>query len=426
MGLRKPLHSTTAVFLALLLPASSITAAPESKRVSTPYRISLSPAFGEVTRSYPTSDVSKRYPTLDFIIIQDAHGSQQVQRSISHILKQLQTQHLLPERIAVEGAMGPLDVSGLQRIPDRSLRKRTADELVAMGQMTGSMHFVVSQGRGGLYGLENNRLYDTSVEMFRRSFRARLQLSRKLAQLEAALAILIREPDMSAKASILAQDVQVIRRLIDQRLMPTEIQQVLHQAVFAIDHLKTILPEKTRTELLEPVAAAVDFYVLAFLRDDAFFKQALDLREEDQQKTTVIVAGGFHTPGLVQRLRIRRFSYVVITPRVKTSNQAEQRAYVERLLGYRLVGRAGIAHTNAVATAPLLTPELTPMNETWATRRLADTLRRKLATTRFSIPNIRDIFSATNRSWIHPSVKIELARERSRILAPTLTSARKN
>ena len=43
----------------------------------------------------------------DFILIQNVHCNIFVQYAISSILRQLKGQGLLPERIAVEGAVGP-------------------------------------------------------------------------------------------------------------------------------------------------------------------------------------------------------------------------------------------------------------------------------------------------------------------------------
>ena len=62
----------------------------------------------------------------------------------------------------------------------------------------------------------------------------------------------------------------------------------------------------------------------------------MELRDHDHQKTTVLIAGGFHTAGLARQLKEEGYSYAVITPQVGAYNQAEERLYVQRLLGYPL------------------------------------------------------------------------------------------
>ena len=165
-----------------------------------------------------------------------------------------------------------MNLQNTQSNPDAHERRAIADYLVAQGDIPGATHFVAAEGQGALYGVESADLFESAVDIFRRSYYARARLSKNLDRMEEAIALLKMEPDESTRTSILEQDIQVIRHLVDQQLVPTEIHQVMNQAVFAVDHLKSLMPGKKERDLLEPVSAAVDFYALALLRDKGLFK----------------------------------------------------------------------------------------------------------------------------------------------------------
>jgi len=221
-------RSTIAATLSGLIAVGSAQAFPQP---TSSEKISISPRLGEITQSYTPAESVPLITKPDFIVIQNVHCNPFVQYAISRILNQLNTQGLLPRRIAVEGAVGPIDIS-LKRDPNEKARKKAATIMVEKGEMTGAMHFVVSEGRCDLYGVETADLYATAVEMFRCSYAARAQLTRELDTLDAALVMLKSNPDTSDSASILSQDVQVIRHLIGQQLVPEEIHQIMNQAVF--------------------------------------------------------------------------------------------------------------------------------------------------------------------------------------------------
>src|SRR5262249_43801310 len=140
----------------------------------------------------------------------------------------------------------------------------------------------------------------------------------------------------SDRAATLSQDVQILHDLVNQQLIPSEVRSSLQQAVAAIDHLGGLLPRDSAKAILEPVSAEVDFYALALLRDGELFKHTMELRQMDHQATTVLVVGGFHTPGLTQRLKSQGLSYWVITPNIKRHTSVDERLYVERMLGRHL------------------------------------------------------------------------------------------
>lgn len=379
-----------------------------------PFSIILPANLGQVTQTYfPPQRIPSVEP--DFILIQNVHSNIFVQFAISSILKQLKAQDLLPQRIAVEGAVGPVDIHAMQSNPDAHERREIANYLVARGEMPGATHFVAAEGEGDLYGVESADLYESSVDIFRRSYAAREHLSHDLDRMEAALELLKDESDENSRASIIEQDIQVLHRLVDQQLVPSEIHQVMNQAVFAVDHLRSLLTAKKERHFLEPVSAAVDFYALALLRDKSLFHHTVALRKYDHQTTTVLIAGGFHTAGLTRRLKEEGYSYAVITPHIGAYNQDDERLYVQRLLGYPLAsGKARPEDSAALkfSTEPVAAYRMNSA-ETWY---LANSLRDKLPKIQLRIPPVQDVFTAMDTP-LDPSIKVSLVKQRAEMLS---------
>ncbi|MBI4355731.1 MAG: HEAT repeat domain-containing protein [Candidatus Omnitrophica bacterium] len=81
------------------------------------------------------------------------------------------------------------------------------------------------------------------------------------------------------------------------------------------------------------------FYSLALSRDAAFVSNTLSLLASlpatshqslvTPQRSCVLVTGGFHTPGITQRLREQGIAYVVVTPKVE--GRHDERTYHARL-----------------------------------------------------------------------------------------------
>src|SRR6266480_3547943 len=193
--------------------------------------------LGAVKQFYSPSDADMGYVRPDFILIENVHCNRSVQLAISEILRRLKVRELLPRQIAVEGAVGSVDLDGFSKYPNPNLRRAMADRFVSRGEMQGVVHFVFSEGQGNLYGIENEGLYQASLDMFRRSYPARVQLTRELDELLTRLDRIKESPDISARVSILTQDAVMLRRLVCQRLEPEGIYRSISQAVYAIDHL---------------------------------------------------------------------------------------------------------------------------------------------------------------------------------------------
>ncbi|MFB0527046.1 MAG: hypothetical protein ACETVO_06230, partial [bacterium] len=59
-----------------------------------------------------------------------------------------------------------------------------------------------------------------------------------------------------------------------------------------------------------------EFYKIALNRNEALVNNSISLMEKQGVGVAVLIAGGFHTPGITELLRDKNMSYVVVTPRL--------------------------------------------------------------------------------------------------------------
>ena len=101
------------------------------------------------------------------INIQDAHSSLSAQYSIVNVLKELVANYDLSV-VTIEGAAGYIDTSILKSFPDTAIRKKTADFLMKEGKISAGEFFsVIAKDDVGLYGVEDNKLYQKNLQIFR-------------------------------------------------------------------------------------------------------------------------------------------------------------------------------------------------------------------------------------------------------------------
>jgi hypothetical protein len=323
------------VLSALILSESALALPYEAPAAPSLFKISLPSSVGYVTETY-SPNPSTSGPAPDVILIQNLHVNRSVQFAISKILQHLKTQGMMPDRIAVEGETGPVDLTSMQRYPDPLLRKKASDYLVQQGEMPGVMHFAVSDGAVGLYGIETDSFYQANLQMFRESYKGRAALRSEIGKIEAVLPGLKRDPEVGRKAAMLEKDLIAVRQLIDNQVIPDEIPATLRQAHEAIAHLPYVRPKNQSQNVIDSLAASVNFYSLALLRDEEMFKNAMIARELDNPKTSIIVTGGFHTHAIAQQLKQRGLSYAVITPEVRSHTAVDENLYIARLMDQHL------------------------------------------------------------------------------------------
>ncbi|MDH5661355.1 MAG: hypothetical protein OEY92_00005, partial [Elusimicrobiota bacterium] len=59
-----------------------------------------------------------------------------------------------------------------------------------------------------------------------------------------------------------------------------------------------------------------EFYKIALKRNEALVDNTISQMEKEGVRVAILIAGGFHTPGITELLRERNTSYVVVTPRL--------------------------------------------------------------------------------------------------------------
>lgn len=106
--------------------------------------------------------------------------------------------------------------------------------------------------------------------------------------------------------------------------------------------------DKNLAEIDNSLSSNEKFYELAMKRDDVMVENTLAMMDEKGFKTVVLVAGGFHTEGIVKAMKAQNISHCVITPRI--TNPDAKNYYVETKLGtnpaFKEMEKAGIESKN--------------------------------------------------------------------------------
>ncbi len=123
----------------------------------------------------------------------------------------------------------------------------------------------------------------------------------------------------------LAEDLRLIRRLMDRDISQAEwtVYQAAKPRLHRLsDQLRRLENPSTRRlsaadeKFQDGLLAMESFYRTAVDRNAALVGNLLKKMDEDGSSGAVIVAGGFHTPGLSALLRRENISHVVFTPKV--------------------------------------------------------------------------------------------------------------
>ncbi|MBI4397780.1 MAG: M48 family metalloprotease [Candidatus Omnitrophica bacterium] len=140
----------------------------------------------------------------------------------------------------------------------------------------------------------------------------------------------------------LQEKIELLNSLFDAALTPAQYRRFLaisatlttKQIVTEISKLGGQIPtdwkETTAIELwLEP---AIRFYDLALKRDEILFRR---LNREVQSKnirSAILVAGGFHKPGITELFQKNGYGYEVVVPSITNIDSSEEARYHERIL----------------------------------------------------------------------------------------------
>lgn len=371
--LKQILASVLSSFLVLTsFPASNLHAAPLPSGIR---QLQLPERLGIVTESY-RPDAAKRV-----ILIQDLHLHYPTQQRILRLLQHLESKQILTGKLAVEGLQGDYDTSNLATLPAGKSKEKLVDYFLRKGELSGDEAFAVLRGESHrLFGVDDANYYQLNRELYKATFQSRKALQAHLAQVQNKLTILKKEhytaalrrldrkeiyevasaeENLKAKLAIadgmkdqnralvirhiaeIDHSLYFLTKLLHQQTTLEEVRYLAQRLPHFVQLTQSLLKlEKsswtpTAAELEETLKSAVDFYAVALMRDKPLADNTLHLLQN--QSNVILVAGGFHTAGVIDEFKKAGVGYIVITPNV-TENIGEEyhQLYEKRVIGETL------------------------------------------------------------------------------------------
>ncbi len=108
--------------------------------------------------------------------------------------------------------------------------------------------------------------------------------------------------------------------------------------------------DEALSKIDESLSSNVKFYEIALKRDEAMIENTLAMMDERGFKTVVLVAGGFHTEGIMKSLKAKGISHNVITPRI--TNPDAPNYWLQNMLGEKT---EGVKLLEGAANSPKIT-----------------------------------------------------------------------
>lgn len=306
------------------------------------------------------------------IILQDAHGIPDGQKSIQKLIRHFQG--LGVKLVGLEGAPDALDPRLLRSFPDKRILKSVLESYLESGELTGvSAAAVLNPQEGDYQGLELWSLYKKGIALYRKAMEKSEMIRPELKALrqemnrqkQVAYPDVLRDWDelwMSIEAGNPAPEK--IRDLFPDSDSPETPEKLFEKieekfsadpAVFSIrkkDRELCLVERLSKLELsrgdyealishgvlqerLKPVLQKMtehfDFYRNALSRETVLGNRMLELLKQKKQPSALLVAGGFHTEGLKRLLSNRGAGWLVISPAVREIPQVSR--YRERMKG---------------------------------------------------------------------------------------------
>ena len=132
----------------------------------------------------------------------------------------------------------------------------------------------------------------------------------------------------SVKGSLLKNAAQ---RKLDQATRKLELLERLTRLELSREDWNEISVKSLEPPLQEFLKSHIAFYENAQKRDLIFFKNLSSLMNKHQATTSLLIAGGFHTEGVIQKLKTNGISYLLVTPQM--GQIPEKTHYREHLRG---------------------------------------------------------------------------------------------
>src|SRR5262249_54466004 len=127
----------------------------------------LSPSFGSVRQiALPQGPDSGRV----VIHVQDVHRNEQAQGNIDRVVRVL-VERDQAKLLALEGAFGPIDLSGFQRFSHRDLLHRVLDYLLHVHEISGAIHAALTGAKTipSIVGVDDPAHYAANVDAYLQS-----------------------------------------------------------------------------------------------------------------------------------------------------------------------------------------------------------------------------------------------------------------
>lgn len=155
------------------------------------------------------------------------------------------------------------------------------------------------------------------------------ELLREMKVTEAAIKERLFNNDDQRTLDKLSRHVDILFGLVNIRLLNSDFDYYeAHRDEFANNAFTDFIVKKSAryglVYTVEPPTDAVaksiskleDFYTIAIKRDKVFVYNMLNMMKREGQRSTVLVAGGFHSEGIVKLLKEEGISYMVVSPSI--------------------------------------------------------------------------------------------------------------
>ncbi|MBI4431474.1 MAG: M48 family metalloprotease, partial [Candidatus Omnitrophica bacterium] len=139
--------------------------------------------------------------------------------------------------------------------------------------------------------------------------------------------------DLDRKLDDMEEKIRFLKELARLQLTPEEFQQYLaDKSAYEPEAIQEFLRSiGVKSNIAFDVSKAVLFYRNAFVRDQILSDRLITLTTGKKYPVAAFVSGGFHTPGITERLRKEGISYIVVQPAMKDFNG--QSRYLDVLQG---------------------------------------------------------------------------------------------
>ncbi|MEI8344480.1 MAG: hypothetical protein WCG06_00230 [Candidatus Omnitrophota bacterium] len=118
------------------------------------------------------------------INIKDIHDNFSAQESIVGLLETLVANYQI-QTVGVEGMEGFVDTSLVAALPDEKLRRSTAGYMMKEGYLSAGEFFsAMSGGRIGLFGMDDNRLYEENLAAYKKAYEEKKNYFTKIESLQ--------------------------------------------------------------------------------------------------------------------------------------------------------------------------------------------------------------------------------------------------